>query len=489
MMILLGIKRKIYFIIFVLSVFLYCNKSGFSPKTYGTSFKNAKQLTILYTNDEHGWMESGEHGGAAGMFGLWRSDVSNTEKGPFLVLSGGDNWSGPAISTWFQGESMVEVMNAMGYDAAAIGNHEFDFNIEGLMTGIDQAEFTYLAANIREKNTGERPKFATPYLMTEINDIHIGVVGLASVLTPLTTFPDHVANYEFIPYEEALDKTVPELRKRGTELVIVLGHITGKEMRELAPKAKELKIPLIFGGHSHLRINETIEGVRLIIAGSHMEHYAKLEILFDINADTVVSLSAAIEENRGGIPDNTVAAIVAKWHERTEAELAKTIGYVNETIDRHSVALANLITDSWLIAVPTGNVALTNRGGIRQSISSGEITLATIVGVLPFENRLVQLDLTGNQLLDCVRDLEMGGITSVGGYRLFDGTNFHADSIYQVVTTDYLYSRDDYPFSNHDPTPYNTGIHFRQPVIDWIESLNTDETRPLDMHLDLIPRK
>ena len=488
-MILLGIKRKIYFIIFVLSVFLYCNKSGFSPKTYGTSFKNVKQLTILYTNDEHGWMESEEHGGAAGMLGLWHSEASYTEEGPFLVLSGGDNWSGPAISTWFQGESMVEVMNTMGYDAVAIGNHEFDFNIEGLRTGIDQAEFTYLAANIREKNTGERPKFATPYLLAEINNIHIGVVGLASVLTPLTTFPTHVANYEFIPYEEVLNKTVPELRKRGTELVIVLGHITGKEMRELAPKAKELEIPLIFGGHSHLRMNETIEGVRLIIADSYMEHYAKLDILFDIDADTVVSLSAVIEENQGGIPDTAVAAIVAKWHKRTEAELDKFIGYASETIDRHSEALANLITDSWLIAIPTCDVAMTNRGGIRQSIPSGEITLATIVGVLPFENQLVQLELKGDQLLDCIRDLRMGGMTSVGGYRLLDGTPVYADSIYQLLTTDYLYSRDDYPFSIHDPAPYETGIHFRQPVIDWIESLNTDETNPLNLHLDLIPRK
>ena len=87
----------------------------------------------MYTNDEHGLMEATESsGGAAGLMGLWREQEGYSENGPYLILSGGDMWTGPAISTWFKGESMVNVMNGMQYDAAAIGNHEFDFKIEGL---------------------------------------------------------------------------------------------------------------------------------------------------------------------------------------------------------------------------------------------------------------------------------------------------------------------------------------------------------------------
>jgi 5'-nucleotidase/UDP-sugar diphosphatase len=143
-----------------------------------------------------------------------------------------------------------------------------------------------------------------------------------------------------------------------------------------------------------------------------------------------------------------------------------------------------MITDSWLAAIPSADVSLTNQSGIRQSIPAGEITLATIVGVLPFENLILQLDLRGDQLIECAHGLEMGGMTTVNGYRLMDGTPLHPDSAYIVVTTDYLYTRDDIQFRQYDPEPFETGIHFRQPVIDWIRSLNTSASNPLNQYLD-----
>ncbi|MFQ5922484.1 MAG: hypothetical protein ACE5M4_06535, partial [Anaerolineales bacterium] len=92
-----------------------------------------RHLVVLYTNDEHGWMDSYQNaGGAAGMARLWRQREGLTEDGPFLVLSGGDMWTGPALSTVWEGESMADVMNAMAYDAAAIGNHDFDLGLEAL---------------------------------------------------------------------------------------------------------------------------------------------------------------------------------------------------------------------------------------------------------------------------------------------------------------------------------------------------------------------
>src|SRR3972149_11171560 len=98
-----------------------------------------RQLTVLYTNDEDGWMEGVAKGrGAANLLGLGREKEGYTPDGPYLILSGGDNWTGPAISTWFQGLGMVEVMNAMGYAASAIGNHEFDFGLDILKTRISE---------------------------------------------------------------------------------------------------------------------------------------------------------------------------------------------------------------------------------------------------------------------------------------------------------------------------------------------------------------
>ena len=87
-----------------------------------------ENLTILYTNDEHGWMEGEEKGsGAANLLGLWRQKEGYDPQGDFLILSGGDNWTGPAISSWFKGQSMVEVMNDMGYAASTDDHHQSDF--------------------------------------------------------------------------------------------------------------------------------------------------------------------------------------------------------------------------------------------------------------------------------------------------------------------------------------------------------------------------
>ena len=93
-----------------------------------------QRIVILYTNDEHGWMEETDsYDGAAKLMGLWRQEENYSESEPFLILSGGDMWTGPAISTWFEGESMVDVMNKMNYSAAAMGNHEFDYGLPHLL--------------------------------------------------------------------------------------------------------------------------------------------------------------------------------------------------------------------------------------------------------------------------------------------------------------------------------------------------------------------
>jgi 2',3'-cyclic-nucleotide 2'-phosphodiesterase (5'-nucleotidase family) len=111
--------------------FLFCCFILTACASSGPEYGNQRHLTILYTNDEHGWMEGMEPGqSAAHLYEMWQEEEGYYEDGPFLILSGGDNWTGPAISTWTEGESMVAVMNAMHYDASAVGNHEFDFGLE-----------------------------------------------------------------------------------------------------------------------------------------------------------------------------------------------------------------------------------------------------------------------------------------------------------------------------------------------------------------------
>lgn len=480
-----GTQKKVFLLlfIFILVFSFYCKQKSTSPGNGNSD--SIVQLVILYTNDEHGWMEATDtHGGAAGMMGLWRQNEGYTEDGNFLILSGGDVWTGPAISTWFRGESMIDVLNAMGYDAAVIGNHEFDFQVTGLNERREQADFPFLSANIRLRSAGEIPDFAVPYTVIEVNGVRVGVIGLSAINTPSTAFPDYVSDYNFIDYDTALRETVPQVIGAGAELLIVVGHICHSEMAELAAEAAELGITLIGGGHCHETVNRNINGVVIIEAGAYLEKYARVNIVFNRETDTVERIEHSMHVNQGGTPDPEIAAFVSTWRDRTDDQLSEVIGYVEAEIGRGSAAMYNMITDSWLWAFPSADISISNTGGVRQSIPGGNITLAAIVGVLPFENSIVLLELTGERLINCLDDsLFVGGMTTVGGYFLADGTPIDNNTVYNVLITDFIYSAYN-GFATADPEPYVTGVNWRQPVIDWINSLDTTPQNPLDQYLN-----
>jgi len=456
-----------------------------------TSDFSDRTLIVLYTNDEHGWIEQAqETAGAAKLMGLWREAEGFEDSGDFLVLSGGDNWTGPAISTWFEGESTVDVMNAMGYDAAAIGNHEFDFTVDGLEDRVAQADFPFLSANIRLTGSGVSPGFATPFVIKNVNGIRVGLVGLTTTSTPWTTFPTYVEDYDFIPYRDALQEWVPQAWAAGADIVVVLGHMCYDEMLALLPAARDLGVSVIGGGHCNELVGEVRDGVALVVGGWRFASYGRVEISFDEGAGSVTRLQTSARANSGVTSDPGVQAVVTTWQQAAEAELSLVVGYVEGEIPNGSPALYNLITDSWLFAYPSADIAMTNSGGVRQGIPSGEITLGTIVGVLPFQNTLVELDLTGDELLDCLQtSTVVAGMSTAGGAFHADGSPLKMDSVYHVLTTDYLYALDTYNFHLYDPTPYNTGINYHQPTVSYLESLGTEAGDPLDGYLDHTPRR
>jgi 2',3'-cyclic-nucleotide 2'-phosphodiesterase (5'-nucleotidase family) len=151
--------------------------------------------------------------------------------------------------------------------------------------------------------------------------------------------------------------------------------------------------------------------------------------------------------------------------------------------------MGNMVCDSWFYTFPDADISITNSGGIRQDIDAGAIQLETIVGLLPFNNTILKLELTGTELLDCIDNYLVGGMKTIEGNTLSDGTPIDANTTYTVLTTDYLYSLSNSNFSKYDPTPENTMVHYRQPLIDWIKSLSTSAGNPLNNYLDNIPRR
>ena len=475
------------FLLFVIS----CSKEN--PVTEPVANNRTKDITIIYTNDEHGWMEAtSKSGGAAGMTGLWKQNEGYAENKPYLVLSGGDMWSGPAISTWFYGKSMAEVMNKMNYCAAAVGNHEFDFGFDKLLERKSQSKFPFLSANIKNKSNGGYPDFALPYIIKEVNGVKVGIIGLTSIYVTSIIFPKYLENLEFIPYQEALNTVVPKMKSEGAELLIIISHMGEAEMRSLAPVAKQMGISFIAGGHTHEAISEVVNGVTIIESGSNMVSYSVASIHFDAVADTVISISAGLKNNTGSNPDSDIKNIVDNWQVQTNNELSRVIGYTNSNIGQGSSSMYNLITDSWLYSFPYADISISNRGGVRQSIPAGNITLASIVGILPFDNEIVELQLTGSKVISALDNIKsevfVGGITTIGGYTLKDGSPVNPSKTYRVLTTDFYYSVTQI-LQQYDNSPVYYKVNWRQPVIDWINSLNTTAGNPLDNYIDKTPRQ
>jgi 2',3'-cyclic-nucleotide 2'-phosphodiesterase (5'-nucleotidase family) len=435
--------------------------------------------------------EEGE--GAAELAGLWALEFPESDI--LLPISGGDNWTGPAISTWFEGESMVETMNAMGYVASVVGNHEFDFNTSGLTKRIEQADFPYLSANIHYKESGEIPTDLgiQPFTLLEAAGVQIGIIGLSYQDTPSVTNPIYVANLEFSDYENVLREYVPQVREAGADLILVPGHICEWDLSQLARRVEDLNITLFGGGHCHELFANQGNGAVLLGGGSNLGSYAfaTFEFIPATGERTLIDYGTAL--NAGGTAHPQIAEIVAHWQELTDEELDVIIGYLDDDVEQRSDKMAALITEAWLWAYPA-DAAITNWGGMRDRIPAGGVTYASIISVMPFDNVIMDVSLSGSELEKVLLSGNslpaIGGLYPQGGQWILkeSGQPVDPETIYNLLTTDYLYAGgDNYRLAEFDPEAYNTAINWRQPVIDWILAQESSRENPLDSAIqDLI---
>ena len=468
------------------------------PTVVPASSADPREITILYTNDEHGWMEGTMEGSsAANLLGLWRSQEGFDPDGDYLLLSGGDLWTGPAISTWFSGASMVEVMNVMGYDAAAVGNHEFDFGLEVLAEHSVASAFPLLSANIRYRSDGSVPTDLgiQPYVIREVNGIQVGIIGLSTTATPTTTKPENVADFEFIGYEAALREIVPIVQAEGAQLIVVPAHVCRFELVILARQIADLGVHMLGGGHCNELFVEQVGDILVLEGGSSLASYAMARFEIDPESGSVAIVDSATRLNNDGAADPAVEEVVMRWLVEAEAELNKPIGYLDDNVARRSLPMQDLIVAAWLDAYPAGDIALTNLGGMRADIPAGEVTVGTIVGVMPFDNVIIEVLLTGAEIEDVMQgrrdNTAVGGMAWSGGEWILDETGepLSPDALYSVLVNDFMYTGGDgYRFQEYDPEGYDTSIHWRQPVIDWIERQASSASMPLDSAIDELGR-
>jgi len=372
---------------------------------FSASFARAdqKEIRILYLNDFHGFAEPYKPFGSDEMLGgiaYLASKVNSlrSEK-PSVLLAAGDMMQGNNWANLSQGESVIELMNAMKFDAMVLGNHEFDFGQDILKKRISEASFPVLGANVEGING------LKPYIVMEISGVRIGIIGVVTEDTPVSTHPRNVGGLKFIKADESVKKYEEELQ-RETDILLVLSHIGHAGDRALAEKAKAIDV--IVGGHSHTRVLRPVMVGNTIILQA-WEHAKALGVL-DITVEDgkIKRFDGRLEEIKPvqDEEDKNIMAIVEKYRKNVDAVLNETIGEAGIDLDGENVRtketnLGDYIADIMKNA-SGADIAIINGGGIRTSIKKGEIKVKNVYSVLPFDNYIVSIKLTGRRIREAL---------------------------------------------------------------------------------------
>ncbi len=433
---------------------------------------------ILSTNDEHGgllpavqpWSGNRPAGGAEAI-AAYVNGVRQTSPCPVFLFSGGDLMQGTLISNLTSGRATIDVMNEIGYDAAALGNHEFDWGIRILQERMRQARFPILSANTYEKGTNLHPRWVEPYAILERDGVRIGVIGATTRSTPTTTHPDSVAGLEFRPIAETLDLYIPRVRVEGVDFVVVVMHAggfchdgdgnearcDGEAMEELA--LTSAPFDYVVTGHSHSRVEDTIQGAPVVQSYAHMTAIGRGRLTRHASGEVVgelVSIDAVYPDSAARI--DAVKALVDRYEKEAEEVALARVATLADPLKKRSGSastLGRLIADAQ--RETTGaDVAIMNNGGIRTNLPAGPISYGELFRVQPFQNTLILLELGGGLLVSALEssvdedgiEANISGLTveydpeaagaRVRCARLSDGRPVSPDSTYSVVVNNFM---------------------------------------------------
>lgn len=395
----------------------------------------AAEITIFHFNDTHSRVEEGPYDGMglAKLSAFIKAERSNNEN--VLVFDAGDTFHGQTIATLVQGESIARIMNGIGVDAMAPGNHDFNYGQARLLELDEETDYPILAANVLKNGA----PILTPYTFFDVADLRIAVFGIATPETTYKTHPDNVRGLDFLDPVDAAKELVPQLREQA-DVVIGIVHlgVDPDSFHTSTRLAKEVPgIDLLIDGHSHTTLEEGLwEGETLIVqAGEYDKNLGKVTLRVQGSTTNLTASIITKEEAEGITPDPAVTAIISEVKESIEAMTSEVIGSTRVTLngERGDVRagetnLGNLITDAVLDATGA-DIVITNGGGIRASIPQGQITVGDVITVLPFGNYIITKEIAGADILAALEHgidsypETKGAFPHVAGIEVvFDGT-------------------------------------------------------------------
>lgn len=369
------------------------------------------KLTIIHVNDVHGQVE-GDDKEIIGYKKLKTIvDEQMAENPNVLLLNAGDTLHGTTLATLSSGESIVKLMNKMGFDAMTPGNHEFNYGYDRLVELAEMAEFSFLGANIL-KEADDTSDFE-PYIIKEFEGFKVGIFGISTQETKVKSHPNNTIGIKFEDPIATSKRMVEELKDQ-VDIIVGLFHIGIDEESEITSidiAEKVEGIDIIVDGHSHSTLPEgRLVGDTLIVqAHEWTKNIGIVEI--NIKDGNIVSKEAKLltyEDTADVELDQEIVAEIEKILAENDKILKEVVGRAvvplvgeREIVRTGESNLGNLITDI-MLEVSGADVAITNGGGIRASIAEGEITLEDILTTFPFTNYPVVIEVSGQTIVDAL---------------------------------------------------------------------------------------
>ena len=437
-------KKKLLSLLLALAMVFTLAACGEKKPDPGKDATATEPVVILHTNDVHGAVSN--YAKVAALASQYESEGAYV-----LILDAGDFSQGDTAVSVSEGATAVELMNMVGYDAVALGNHEFDYGFEALKKNMENAQFSVLAANV--KYNGELA-FDDAAVFTTPGGTKIGVFGLDTPETATKAHPGKIQGVTFASGEEmyqiAQDMATMLREDEGCNYVICLGHLgiddetaaTGNRSIDLLNKVTGIDV--FIDGHSHSTEEEIVEKTNtdrkvgdtiLTSTGTKLENIGVVAI-----KDSTITTTCVPTEGIEVAADDAIAARAAAIIAEIEADygtvFAKTEVTLNGEKDpgnrTQETNLGDLITDALVWGAEqqgeTVDAAITNGGGIRATIEAGDITKKDVNTVLPFGNTLSIIKITGTELLEVLEASTFCTPEAIGGFPQVSGIEFTVDT-------------------------------------------------------------
>ena len=419
---------------------------------------SSKTLVIFHTSDTHGFFyPQNKIGGFAAL-----KNVINHEKKPFLLLDSGDFANGTAEAKFSRGAKAVQLMNAVGYSAVTIGNHEFDFKDAGITALIQESKFSILAANLREKATGLLPAGVQAARVFNVDGIKVAVIGLANNHPSQPT-----QKYTFIKPLTALSKALQEVEKQDPAVLIVIVHDSFVDYQhDILPYMGQIakhfpgRVQVVLGGHAHKIVNEYLESTLYVESGEHLEAVSKITVNVDDETGKFLSAQAkliSLNVDEVG-QDKTVAKLA---EELREPGLDNEVAVITKRLSKKPI-LPNTLDgelDDWLAdegrKITKTEIFIHNTGGTRMDLLPGSLTRRQLIDLFPFNDVLISMEVPGYTLKKFIKSglvpwnkYTYSGITvsfdKIGPNRVknlqikINGKPLEKRQIYRVGTNSYI---------------------------------------------------